>query len=192
MDPAGLVDEIIEASTAIDYGRKGFAIRGKAEEGRLAYEYGISLALSAFKDAQSTIDPHTIILAEYTFLSQELQFCEENDNDSLSSLTNAVQSFDDAFLALEIVENKTLYQGADKAFPRSNSKYRVKGGYPKDSYHIAANAHRTRLRNMLRTPGVDPIEKALLKQRYTNLATGQKGYMVKQGKTLRMNNINEK
>ena len=50
MDPAGLLNEIIEATTAIDYGRKGFATRGKAEEGRLAYEYGISLALSAFRD----------------------------------------------------------------------------------------------------------------------------------------------
>jgi len=35
-------------------------------------------------------------------------------------------------------------------------------------------------------PGIDPIEKALLKQRYANLADGQKGYCVKQGKALQM------
>jgi len=49
-------------------------------------------------------------------------------------------------------------------------------------------AHQTRLRNNLRTPGIDPIEKALLKQRYSNLAAGQKGYCVKQGKALQMKN----
>ena len=134
-----------------------------------SYEDGISRALSAFKDAQSTVDPQIIILVEYTFLNQELQFCDPSDNDSLSSLTEAIQSFDDAFLALEIVEDSNAYQSVNKTYPRNNTKYRVKD-YPKDAYHIAANAHRTRLKNVLRAPGIDPIEKALLKQRYAKLA----------------------
>ena len=178
MDLTGLIDDIIEAATAIDYGRKGFATRGKAEEGRISYETGISLALSAFKDAQSTVDPHTIILVEYTFLNQELQFCEKTDTDSLSSLTQAIQSFDDAFFVLKIVEDSTLYKAVDLSFPH-NEKYREKG-FPKDSYHIACRAHRTRLKNILRSPGIDPIEKTLLKQRFVNMATGQKGYLKKQ------------
>ena len=45
MDLTGLVYKISDAAIAIDYGRKGFAIRGKAEEGRLSYENGISAAL---------------------------------------------------------------------------------------------------------------------------------------------------
>ena len=114
MDSTGLVYKISDAALAIDFGRKGFAIRGKADEGRLSYENGITAALSAFKDAQSTIDPHIIILIEYTFLNQELQFCDETDTDSLSSLTQAIQSFNDAFLALDVVEDSTLYQAADK------------------------------------------------------------------------------
>ena len=182
MELTGLLDKIHDAATAIDFGRKGFATRGKAEEGRFSYETGISLALSTFKDAQSTADPHTIILVEYTFLNQELQFCAKDDADSLSSLTQAIQSFDDAFLVLEIVEDSNAYQSVDKAFPHSE-KYREKG-FPKDSYHIACKAHRTRLKNILRSPGIDPIEKALLKQRFANLATGQKGYIGKQGKVL--------
>ena len=186
MDPAGLVDKIIEATAAIDYGRKGFAVRGKADEGRISYEWGIAEALSAFKDARSTTDPYIIILAEYTFLNQELQFCEKTDTDSLSSLTKAIQSFDDAFLALEAVEDPA-YKIADKTYPHNDSKYRVKE-FPKDAYHIAMLAHKTRLRNNLRTPGIDPIEKALLKQRYSNLAAGQKGYCVRQGKALQMRN----
>ena len=74
MEAIGLVDKVYEAATAIDFGRKGFAIKGKAEEGRLSYERGISVALSTFRDAQSSVDPKTIILVEYTFLAQELQF----------------------------------------------------------------------------------------------------------------------
>ena len=101
--------------------------------------------------------------------------------DSHSSLTQAIQSFKDALLALKAVED-SAYKIADQTYPH-NEKYRIKS-FPKDSYHIACIAHRTRLQNILRSPGIDPIEKALLKQRYANLATAQKGYVGKQGKTL--------
>jgi len=173
--------KIIEAAAAIDYGRKAFAIRGKAEEARISYEWGIIEALSAFKDVQSTIAPNAIILIEYTFLSQELQFCEETDKDSLSSLKLAIQSFDDAFLALKAVEDSN-YIVADQTHPHSK-KYRV-SGFPKDSFHIACGSHRTRLQNILRSPGVDPIEKALLKQRFINMSTAQNGYIQKQKSAL--------
>jgi hypothetical protein len=182
LDPTGLVSSIYEATIAIDFGRKGFATRGKAEEGRISYEDGIAKAMSAFQEAQATADPQTIILAEYTFLSQELEFCEKTDKDSLSSLTQAIQSFDDAFLALKVVENKTPYQGVEDSIPHSK-KYRV-SGFPKDSFHIACIGHRTRIQNILRTPGLDPIEKALLKQRFVNLSAGQGGYVEKQKKAL--------
>ena len=181
MDLTGLVNNIYDAATAIDFGRKGFATRGKAEEGRLSYERGISEALLAFKDAQSTTEPHAIILAEYTFLSQELQFCKETDKETLSSLTQAIQSFDDAFFALQAVEDPG-YKVADKTYPHNN-KYRI-NGFPKDSFHIACISHRTRIQNMLRTPGIDLIEKALLKQRLTNLSIAQDGYITKQKKAI--------
>ena len=182
MAQTGLVNSIYDAAASIDFGRKGFATRGKAEEGRISYEDGISAALVAFKDVQTTADPQIIILAEYTFLSQELQFCERTDKDTLSSLTQAIQSFDDAFLALEVVEDSTLYQAVEKAIPR-HKKYRV-SSFPKDSFHIAAISHKTRLQNILRSPGIDPIEKALLKQRYANLSTAQNGYMGKQKRAM--------
>ena len=41
LDATGLVDNIFESTINIDLGRKGFATRGKAEEGRLSYERGI-------------------------------------------------------------------------------------------------------------------------------------------------------
>jgi hypothetical protein len=181
MDPTGLVLNINDAALAIEFGRKGFATKGKAEEGRISYETGIALALSTFKDAQSTVDPQIIIFVEYTFITQELQFCEKDDKDSQSSLTKAIQSFDDAFLALKSIE-KPDYKIADEIFPHYG-KYRV-SGFPKDAFHIACISHKTRLQNILRTPGLDPIEKALLKQRFVNLSAAQGGYIEKQKKAM--------
>ena len=185
----GLVNSVYEAAAAIDFGRKGFATRGKAEEGRIYYEKGIAEALAAFKEASATdvaaatADPYTIILVEYTFLSQELQFCEKTDKESLSSLTKALQSFDDAFHVLKIVEDSTLYHVVDESYPH-DEKYRVGVVYPKDSFHVACGSHKTRLENILRSPGIDPIEKALLKQRLANLPTAKKAYIEKQKKAL--------
>ena len=87
MSKIGLINRVYDAAANIDFGRKGFAVRGKADEGRISYETGIDRALSAFQEAQSTIDPEIIILAEYTFLVQELEFCDETDTYSKSSLT---------------------------------------------------------------------------------------------------------
>jgi hypothetical protein len=178
----GLVDRIHAAAFSIDFGRKGFAIIGKEREGRISYEKGISEAMAAFREAQATADPETIILAEYTFLSQELEFCEKNDKETLSSLTKAIRFFDDAFLALEVVEDKIIYNGVDKAIPHDKD-YRV-SGFPRDAFHIACHGHKTRLNNTIRAPGIDPIEKSLLKQRLINLSAGQGGYVEKQKKAL--------
>ena len=78
----------------------------------------------------------------------------------------------------------TIYKGAERSHPH-NKKYRI-NGFPKDSFHIACIAHRTRLQNVLRAPGIDPIEKSLLKQRHANLSTAQNGYTEKQKKVLYM------
>jgi hypothetical protein len=176
--PTGLIDSIYYAASTIDIGRKGWATKGKTEEGRISYEKGIAEAMTAFQEAQISADPQAMLLAEYTFLSQELEFCEKTDKHSLSSLNKAIQDFDDAFLVLEVVEDKTVYQGVEKSYPH-DKKYRV-SGFPKDSFHVACGGHKTRLQNILRTPGLDHIEKSLLKQRFTNLSAAQAGYIEKQ------------
>jgi len=178
----GLINSIISSTSDIDFSRKAYAVRGKAEEARISYEKGIAVAMTAFLEAQATTDPQIMLLVEYTFLTQELQLCKANDKDSLSSLTQAIQSFDDAFLVSKIVEDKKLYQGAEKTYPHSR-KYRV-NGFPKDSFHIAFISHKTRLQNILRSPGIDPIEKDLLKQRFANLSAAQGGYLEKQKTTM--------
>ena len=88
MDLIGLVSSITTATTNIDFGRKGFATRGKAEEGRI-------------------------------------------------------------------------------------------------SSHIACISHKTRLQNILRSPGIDPIEKDLLKQWFTNLSAAQGAYIEIQKKAVK-------
>ena len=181
MAAIGLASKISEAVINIDAGRKGYATKGKAEEGRISYEKGIAEALNAFKAAQTSADPQTMLLAEYTFLIQELQFCHEADKYALNSLTKAIQRFDDAFLALQAVE-ELGYKTAEKTFPHDKD-YRV-NGFPKDSFHIAFSSHKTRLENILRSPGIDPIEKDLLKQRLANLPTAQNSYVEKQKKAL--------
>jgi hypothetical protein len=183
LDLRGLVNKIYEAASGIDSGRKGLAVEGKEPEGRIAYEGGIFLAMTAFKEAQCSVNSQALILAEYTFITQELQLADKSDTDTISSLNKAIASFDDAFLALKAVEDTTMYKGVDLATPH-NGQYRVKNGYPNDSFHIACKSHKTRLQNILRSPGINPIEKELLKQRRSNLATAQNAYIEKQKKVL--------
>jgi hypothetical protein len=177
-----LINDIFAGAYNIDDGRKGFAIRGKEQRGRISYEYGIALATSAFQEAQRIADPQTIILVEVTFLSQELEFCAKGDTDTRNSLTYAIQSFRDALRSLETVEDAAGYKIAETTHP-TDPKKRVQG-FPADAFHQACGSHNTRLRNILRTPGVDMLEKALLKQRAANMKTAQGAYVEKQRKAL--------
>ena len=181
MDLNGLASRITTAAYNIDLGRKGFAIKGKAEEGRISYENGISKAMKCFKEAQVSLDPLAIILAEYTFLTQELEFCNEADKYGKNSLIKAIQRFDDAFLALQAVINPE-YKIVENVFPHDKD-YRFKG-FPLDAFHVACKSHRTRLQNILRSPGIDPIEKELLIQRLDNMPAAQIGYVEKQKNVL--------
>ena len=178
MDLIGLIDSINEAAINIDSGRKGFSIIGEERAGRVSYEKGIAKAMAAFKQAQATADPQTIITAEYHFLSQEFQLCDARDKNALTSLTFAIESFDGAFLCLKAVENPAGYKVAEKTY-HQQSKYRVKG-FPRDAFHITCASHQTRLKNSLSTIGVDIIEKSLLEQRRSNLTTAQNSYVKKQ------------
>jgi hypothetical protein len=174
----GLLNKITDATIHIDSGRKGLATKGKTEKGRISYEKGIYRAMLAFNEAHDSADPLALILSEYTFITQELQLTQKSDTATISSLNKAIQAFDDAFLALKSVED-VGYKMADMAIPH-NSKHRVKGGYPNDAYHIACKSHKTRIQNILKAPGINPIEKELLKQRRKNLDTAQSAYIEKQ------------
>jgi hypothetical protein len=153
MDLLGLLNKLTASTIDIDIGRKGFATAGGEQAGRISYERGISGALAAFQQVHTEADPQTFILAELVFFQQELQFCNESDTDTQSSLTQAIQSFDDALRSLEAVQEDG-YKTAEKTYP-INPKYRYHN-MPKDAYHIACIAHRTRIQNILRVPGMYP------------------------------------
>jgi hypothetical protein len=158
-------------------GRKDLATDGIEHEGRLSYEMGISLAKAGFLEAQKTADCELVILAEETFLQQELQYCHPDDTITRNSLTQAIQGFEDALRSLDVVSRPSAYQEAEKTHPTTKNR---KHGLPQDAFHQACDAHRTRLSNSLRTPGINMIEKAVLQQRSANMKTAVSTYIEKQ------------
>ena len=62
-----------------------------------------------------------MILVELSFLRQEFQFCDETDIITKSSLTQAIQSFEDALRCLKTVENNILYQGVETTYPTAQN-----------------------------------------------------------------------
>jgi hypothetical protein len=177
MDQTGLINNIFRSVEFIADGRRGFATLGREQDGRVFYEKGIAQALAGFKVVATISDSKIIALAEQTFLQQELAFCTRSDTNAQNSLLQALGSFDDAFLCLEAVE-EAGYITADKTHPHGR-KYRIQD-YPKDAFHIACIAHHTRLYNIIRSPGIDMIEKALLVQRAANMKIAQRRYIEKQ------------
>jgi hypothetical protein len=177
LDQTGLLNKIFTSVNSIDLGRKELATDGKEHEGRLFYESGISLAMTSFQEAQATADCKLLILAEETFLQQELHYCEDDDSITLSSLTQAIQSFEDSLRSLTVVDDKALYQAAEATY--STTKNRIQG-CPRDIFHQACDGHRTRIGNSLRTPGIRKIEKAVMQQRITNIRTAKTSYIDKQ------------
>ena len=180
MDLTGLIDSIINGAYNIDKGRKYLTTDGFEHTGRISYEDGISVSFECFQNAQASADPLIMILVELTYLQQEFHYCHETDTFARSSLTKAIQSFEDALRSLKIVEDSTLYKGAEATYP-TEDKYRYKG-FPCDAVHLACAAHRTRLQNALRVHGINMIEKAVITQRAANMATIQVAYMEKQRK----------
>jgi hypothetical protein len=181
LDLTGLLDNLVRSAAHIYRGRKGFTIAGDEYTGRINYERGISGALTAFQNAQTAADPQTFILAELAFLQQEMRFCDEADKNTKNSLTQAIQSFNDALSSLKVVLGKH-YKAAEETYPQS-SKYRFRQ-MPKDAFHIACISHRTRIQNILRVPGMNMTEKAVYQQRFANMNTAQNSYFKLQEKQI--------
>jgi hypothetical protein len=140
----GLIDRINDSVQHIATGRKGLATVGETEAGLRSYLLGLENASEVFTEAALSADAEAMILVEHAFLTEEKRLCDPSDTVALGSLTTATDSFDDALLALKAVGSATLYAGVEMAFPH-NSKYRVRK-MPKDAFHIACIAHKTRLK----------------------------------------------
>jgi len=182
MDQTGLITNIFLCASTIDKGRKNLTTKGFEPAGRILYEDGIALALDTFRSTQATTDPQIMILVELTFLQQDLQFCDEADTITRNSLRLAIQSFEDALRTLKVVEDGTLYKAAEATYPTAD-KYRYHG-FPRDAVHLACAAHRTRMQNSRRTPGINMREKAVLAQRVANMTAIRGAHAERQGKAL--------
>ena len=180
MDRIGLLDSIIKSEIDIDQGRKWLETDGMERDGRSSFQSGLTKAMEVFQAVMplAAEDLELLILAEYTFIAQELHLCDPADTQAKSSLGSALQSLDDALLALEALSDDTLYKGAEMTHPHS-SKYRIKN-MPRDAFHIMCIGHRTRINNILRSPGINLLEKNLLAQRLANINAAQAAYLEKQ------------
>jgi hypothetical protein len=184
MDKIGLTARIFESALAIDQGRKWLDIKGKTEAGRTSYRKGLSEAHNAFKEAQIAAPEDLELLAgaEYTFIGQELNFCDSSDIETINSLNHAIEDFDSAFLVLKIIQKPAQYKLIEQAFA-VHPKFRY-NKMPKDAFHVSCMGHITRIKNSLRTPGINLAEKALLEQRLANIKTAQSVYLQRQKKVL--------
>jgi hypothetical protein len=184
MDQTGLLNEILKAAETIDQGRKWLDTDGLEREGRINYRKGLARAALAFAEANANVphDLELLIVAEYTFLNQELHFCASQDTKTIQSLTQALRSFDESLSALRVVESGAAYSAVDQCLPY-RKEYRYYG-MPKDSFHIACIGHKTRIANILRSPGINLGEKDLLERRYANIITAQAVYVKKQKQAL--------
>jgi hypothetical protein len=139
---------------------------------------GLQRAKAVFTEVQAGRDPYLMLLAEYIYVGQELASSSDEEKEARSSCEAAMHDFDDAFLALEAVQDSTGYVVAEKTYPHK-SKYRYKG-MPRDAFHDAYMAHRTRVGNTLRKIGFNPDERSLSELRIATFTVVQQVYLEKQ------------
>jgi hypothetical protein len=174
---------MVSAVRAIAKGRIGLRTYGQEHEGHISFEQGLTEATAVFAEAQASRDPFLMLLAETVYVGQELASSRPEETDGRASCEAAMQSFDDAFLALEVVADIPSYRTAEKTYPH-HVNYRYKN-MPKDAFHFAYKSHRTRVQNTLRKIGYDPTEQILAKLRMLVFNTAQDVYLEKQQAALR-------
>ncbi|MDR1787465.1 MAG: hypothetical protein LBR16_03335 [Treponema sp.] len=172
---AGAVDSIAQ-------GRLGMETEGEASKGVAVFAKGIAAAAELYTEVIASKDPELMILAEYTYMSEELKHAEAGESGAEASAAAAIQSFDDALLVLKTVENPAVYEGAEQAFPHYG-QWRCKG-FPRDAFHVACIAHKTRIKNGLSRFGVNRRDRTLAELRIAMLNAAQDGYLEKQKKAL--------
>jgi hypothetical protein len=182
LDPVGLTDRINDAANLIINGRIARRTKSQTEQGLEDFEQGLALAMRAFDEALASSDPFFMLLAEYTFVVQELESGFPEEKEALASYRAARSDFDDAFRSLEVVKDAALYRGAEKTYPHRGD-YRH-NGYPKDAFHTAYIGHKTRLQNTLKQIGIDPQERKFREKRLLACSAVQTAYAVLQKKAL--------
>jgi hypothetical protein len=182
LDPTGLINKLIDAARLIFNGRIARRTRGQTEQGLEDFNKGLDLAARVFDEALASADPFFMLLAEYTFVIQELESGFPEEKEALASYRAARSDFDDAFRSLEVIKDAALYKGAERTYPHRGD-YRH-NGYPKDAFHAAYIGHKTRLQNTLKQIGIDPKERLFREKRLLACPAAQTMYAALQKKAL--------
>jgi hypothetical protein len=178
MEKTGLSIDIARAAAMIARGQRNLEITGKAEAGLLDFQAGHALAMRTFQEAVASGDVELVMLAENLFVTQELSESKGDEPEATASAEAALQSFDDAFLVLQIVDDPVVYRGAELAFPH-RGQWRYKD-LPRDAFHVAVIAHKTRLKNGLSRIGLPKLDRELAKARIAALGAIQQVYCAQQ------------
>jgi hypothetical protein len=167
----------------LNSGRQGLTIDGQEHEGHISHDRGLNGLMALFTEACGEKDLEAMIIAENAYLREELALCEPDNPITIASLAHAVASFDDALRVLSVV-SKESYRDTEKSYPR-NAKYRVKGSLPKDAFHTACIANKTRIKNFLSAPGINPVLRELSHKRIEIMKAAQEFYIEKQQAVLK-------
>ncbi len=176
MEKIGLGTRISLSVEKIAIGRIGLDTDGGEVDGHVFFKRGLLEALAVFREVHASVgnDVESVLLAEHAYLTEELRYCNSTEKDVISSMTAGIEAFNDALRAYEVVQDAVIYKGVEKSYPR-NPKYRHKG-MPKDAFHIACLAATARLRNSLKTPGINGIERDVYVQRAKDMVAMQDVY----------------
>lgn len=181
MEKIGLIADMSDAVEQIAVGRTGLETDGREHDGFIEFSEGINKASVLYTEAANSGDCELMIVAEYTYLSKELEYAQDGETGAEASAAAALESFDDALLVLKAVENKN-YEYAELAFPH-RGKWRY-NGYPNDAFHVGCTAHITRIKNGLSRFGVNRNDRALAQLRIRMFETAQRLYLEKQKRIL--------
>jgi hypothetical protein len=183
MDKAGLITKMADAVDNIAQGRIGLELDGEEHNGRVSLNKGVDNAAALYTEAMRSGNLELMLWAEYTYTSAEKERGKPDETGADASAASALQNFDDAFLALQVVENSELYNAVDMALPHHGKTWRH-GGFPRDAFHVACDGHITRIRNGLSRYGVNSRERTLADLRIKVFITAQQLYVEKQQKAL--------
>lgn len=161
-----------------------YATHKKASDSKesIANALDIKSVASIIRSIGKAGDLGLILDSERVILRHELEFYGKNNNQAFKSIKEAIKEVDGAFKALAIVCDKEKYSIVnDSHSPKDRDR---KDGLPKDAFHVFTNSHKTRLSNRIRTIETSAEERLLLTERYINMKTAQKEYMLLQSNTL--------
>ncbi len=156
---------------------KAYSLKEKSEAA-VEYKQGLEATLVLLTKIRKEADVAIILSAERAILQNTLKFYA-NSQEMESSLKAGLEDLKIAQKSLEIVENSSAYQAVKDAMSRKD----IVQGLPQDGFRKFEKSHQTRLSNLLKT-SLSTKEKALIRQRKSNLKVAKEKYMELQRKAL--------